>query len=135
MRIKTIIILIAQIMLLALAGCSKSTVDNADNTYQHLEADEATERIEANECILIDVRKKDEYVMEHIPGAINVPYDSDDEAFAAVIPDKDTEIILYCDYGGISKDTAEHLCKDLGYTHVSEFDGLLVWEGDTVSGE
>lgn len=66
---------------------------------------------------------------------MNIPHDSDDESFTSALPDKNKPILLYCDYGGISKDTAEHLSRDLGYTDVSEFDGLLVWEGDTVSGE
>lgn len=118
-----------------LAGCGAGGSSAKEAAYKHLEADEAARVIESEECILVDVRSEKEYQVEHIPGAVNIPYDSDDETFLSEIPDKDRTIVLYCDYGGISKNTAEHLCRDLGYTNVCEFDGLLVWEGDTVRGE
>ncbi len=125
----------------ALAGCggarsaSAGQSSGTEEAYTHLEAEEAASVIESGDCVLIDVRSEEEFAVEHIPGAVNIPHDSDDESFTSAVPDKDKPIVLYCDYGGVSKDTAEHLSRDLGYTNVSEFDGLLVWEGDTVSGK
>ena len=125
-------IMLVVVLAFAACGANKSTAGKA--TYSHLDADEAASLIESGECILIDVRSEEEFKIEHIPGAINIPHDSGDENFTTALPDKNHRILLYCDYGGVSKDTAEHLCKDLGYTNVSEFDGLLVWEGDTERG-
>ena len=122
------------VMVLAFAGCGANKSTSGEAAYSHLDANEAASLIESGECVLVDVRSEEEYKIEHIPGAVNIPHDSGDESFEAALPDKNQRILLYCDYGGISKDTAEHLCKDLGYTNVSEFDGLLVWEGDTERG-
>ena len=134
MKIKSTIYLFILALALICMGCGASQGAAKEATYSHLEADEAASKIESGEYVLVDVRSEEEFKIEHIPDAINIPYDSDDETFISALPDKDQPIILYCDYGGISKDTAEHLCKDLGYTNVSEFDGLLVWKGDTVRG-
>ena len=122
------------VVVLAFAGCGANKSTSGEAAYSHLDANEAASLIESGECVPVDVRSEEEYKIEHIPGAVNIPHDSGDESFEAALPDKNQRILLYCDYGGISKDTAEHLCKDLGYTNVSEFDGLLVWEGDTERG-
>ena len=122
------------VVVLAFAGCGANKSTSGEAAYSHLDANEAASLIESGECVLVDVRSEEEYKIEHIPGAVNIPHDFGDESFEAALPDKNQRILLYCDYGGISKDTAEHLCKDLGYTNVSEFDGLLVWEGDTERG-
>lgn len=120
-------------LLILVTGCGTDQSSEQSAAYRHLEPEEAAALIESGDCILIDVRSSEEFKSEHIPGAVNIPYDSDDEVFTSELPDKDAAILLYCDYGGISKDTAEHLTKDLGYKDVSEFDGLLVWSGETVS--
>ena len=115
------------------AGCSKTSdyEKPEDVTFTHLEPDDAAAMVEKGGCVIVDVRGEPQYDLEHIPGAICIPYDSEDSVFEEALPDKDAEILLYCDYGGISKDAAEHLTGDLGYKHVYEFDGLLVWEGET----
>ena len=128
-----IIMMIA--FVLVFSGCGSSQLSAQEASYRHLEAEEAAEIISSGECILIDVRSTEEFSTEHIPGAVNIPYDSPDSEFTSAIPDRDQAVVLYCDYGGLSKDVAEKLSGDLGYTNVAEFDGLLVWEGDTVSGE
>lgn len=134
MKRKSIIVMIMLVVVLVFAACGANKSTAGEATYSHLDADEAASLIESGECILIDVRSEEEFKIERIPGAINIPHDSGDENFTTALPDKNQRILLYCDYGGVSKDTAEHLCKDLGYTNVSEFDGLLVWEGDTERG-
>lgn len=134
MKRKSIAVMLILVMVLAFAGCGANKSTSGEAAYSHLDANEAASLIESGECVLVDVRSEEEYKIEHIPGAVNIPHDSGDESFEAALPDKNQRILLYCDYGGISKDTAEHLCKDLGYTNVSEFDGLLVWEGDTERG-
>lgn len=47
--------------------------------------------------IILDTRSRDAYEMGHISGAINLPFsDFTDEKLAAVIPSKDTRILIYC---------------------------------------
>ena len=125
------VILLITVFLTACGSNSYTPPEEAG--FRHLEPDEAAAMIRDGACILVDVRGEPQYDLEHIPGAVNIPYDADDEAFFEALPDKDAPILLYCDYGGISKEAAERLSSELGYTDVSEFDGLIVWEGETES--
>ena len=130
-----LILVMAASLIILCAGCSSGQSSAQKTAYTHLEAEEAAAMINSGECVLIDVRSSEEYKTEHIPGSLNISYDSPDSDFTSVLSDRDQAIVLYCDYGGTSKDVAERLCGELGYTNVYEFDGLLVWEGDTVSGD
>lgn len=130
MRTKTplaVLALIAFITLLTACGSSSSA------GYKHLEPDEAESMINAGECILVDCRSDAEFSKSHIPGSINVPLTDEDSKIEEMLPDKEALILVYCDYGGESKQFADHLAYDLGYSNINEFDGLAVWAGDLES--
>lgn len=78
--------------------------------------DELLEKIKDG-TILIDVRTRQEFLEEHIRGAILIPYYDISKKIAAVVPNKDAEIIVYCKNGGRSTKAYEILDK-LGYTNV-----------------
>ena len=134
--IKITAVLAAVLILLASCGSgqSQSTEDAAaaesSAAFTHLEPDAAKSMIEAGECILVDTRGEPQFDYERIPGSVNVPVDSDDETILHALPDKNAKILLYCDYGGLSKQMGDHMALDLGYTNLYEFDGLLVWDGE-----
>lgn len=73
--------------------------------------------MENEEHIILDVRTKEEYMEEHIKGAINIPYDQLDENSSL---DKDKIIFVYCFSGGRSKiaygnlTTKGYIVYDLG---------------------
>ncbi len=47
--------------------------------------------------VLLDARSESRYRLRHIKGAINLPFtDFTAESLAAVIPRKDTQILIYC---------------------------------------
>ena len=79
--------------------------------------------------ILVDVRGEVDWDYMHIPGSVPIAFNviTGDEG-REKLPDKDQLIILYCDYGGMSKIAAEDLVYS-GYTNVVEFNGLEVWDG------
>ena len=111
-------------------GCSKSSDSQAiKTTYTHVDVQEAKELIDKDGSVLIDVRISGAYRYSHIPGAINLPIDDGIEAYTKQLKNKDQIIILYCDYGGVSKQAAE-LLAEKGYTNIYEFDGLEVWDGE-----
>ena len=60
--------------------------------------------------LIVDVRTREEYVKNHIKGAINIPL-YDIEFYTDFLKDK--EIFLYCDSGKRSKAAAEKL-RDKG---------------------
>ncbi len=77
-------------------------------------------------AFLIDVRKPDEYSQKHIPGSINIPLDGLEKKIAGYVPDKQTEIIVYCAKGVRSRQAAEILTK-LGYKNVYNLGGIDQW--------
>lgn len=109
-----------------------------DARYTHISEDEARELIEESgkDFILVDTRTAAIFKHDHIPGAICIPDTDitalDNDAEIPQLPDKDQMIIVYCQYGGVSKIVAEKLC-DMGYTNVVEFDGMDYWEGEVES--
>ena len=86
---------------------------------------------EQTDLILLDVREQDEFDAGHIPGAVLLPVGSINEASAAaVIPEKDTVVLVYCRSGNRSKTASETLAK-LGYTQIYEFGGINTWPYET----
>jgi len=84
----------------------------------------------AGQVVLLDARAKAAYDIEHIPGAISLPAESQPAefiAFAAKYP-QNTAIVVYCGGGNcdLSHELREKLRKDLGYTNVREMPGGIV---------
>ncbi|MEM1147010.1 MAG: rhodanese-like domain-containing protein [Pseudomonadota bacterium] len=47
--------------------------------------------------IILDARSRDAFEAGHIDGAVNLPFsDFTDEKLAAILPSKDTQILIYC---------------------------------------
>ena len=67
--------------------------------------------------LVIDVRTPDEYQREHVRTAINIPYDEIASRIAAVAPDRDNRIVLYCRSGNRSS-IAEQALRQMGYRHI-----------------
>jgi rhodanese-related sulfurtransferase len=74
------------------------------------------------ELILIDVREESEYENGHIPGAIWLGKGIIERDIEMMIPEKKTEIWLYCGGGYRSVLAADNLQK-MGYTRVVSVDG------------
>ena len=72
---------------------------------------------ENTNAIVIDVRTKDEYMYNHLDGAINIPMQDIDAEIEKFIKNKNDLIILYCEYGGRSKKVMNKLQK-MGYENV-----------------
>lgn len=70
--------------------------------------------------LLIDVRTEAEWQVEHLQGAILIPYEKIDEEIAKVAPDKKTKINLYCRTGRRSGIALDSLKKS-GYEDVTNY--------------
>ena len=116
--------LVLTALLLMLTGCGGK---ESDSSYQQITQEKAKEMIDTQEVIILDVREQDEYDSGHIPGAVLLPVGTiDEDTAAAVIPEKDTSVLIYCRSGNRSK-TASSTLADLGYTNVYEFGGINSW--------
>ena len=137
-------------LIMVLTGCGEQSSDGVDSAsnkgvdvrYTHLSMEDAQEMIESGtpgeDYILLDTREMNVFKHDHIPGAICIPEPeisalSNDDAIEE-LPDKDQKIIIYCQFGGVSKVAAEKLC-DMGYTNIYEFDGMDYWNGEVEYGE
>ena len=120
---------------LLLSGCTASPEESGGKiNYQQVTAAEAVSLMDTEEeYIILDVRTREEYENEHIPGAICIPNETIGAKEIPELPDKNQLILVYCRSGNRSKQAAEKLVK-LGYTNIVEFGGIHDWTGETVSG-
>jgi rhodanese-related sulfurtransferase len=81
--------------------------------------------------IMIDVREDSEWARGHIPGAIHLGRGVIERDIERTIPDKTSQIVLYCGGGFRSALAADNLRK-MGYTNVISMDGG--WRGWTEAG-
>lgn len=111
-------------MLLVLTGCGGT---NVENTYQQITQERAKEMMDTQEVIVLDVREQDEFDAGHISGAVLLPVGTiTKDTAAAVIPELDSVVLVYCRSGNRSK-TASAALADLGYTNIYEFGGIKTW--------
>ena len=116
--------------LLLLTGCGG--VEN-EASYRQISQEEAKEMMDTQEVIILDVREQDEYDSGHIPDAVLLPVGTiDEDTAAAVIPEKDSTVLVYCRSGNRSK-TASAALAELGYTEIYEFGGIKTWPYETES--
>lgn len=96
--------------------------------YEQITQEEAKKIMDSEDgYIILDVREKAEYDEKHIPGAVLIPHTEIENKAEKIIPDKDTQILVYCRFGRRSKLASENLVK-LGYTNVKEFGGIIEWQ-------
>ena len=110
-----------------LTACGQNHHQETVYMYMNITAQEAKAIMDSEEgYIILDVREQDEYDAGHIPGAILIPYTQIEEKAAAMLPDQDQLILVYCRSGRRSKIAAEALVE-LGYTYIKEFGGIIDW--------
>ena len=88
-------------------------------------------RLQANgrEVVLIDVREREEYRDGHLPGAISLPRGFLEMRIEETVPDRDAEVVAYCQ-GGTRSLIAARILKDMGYSNVvSMSGGYGAWKG------
>lgn len=110
-------------LVLLFAGCAA----NGGGSYKQINQEEAKEMMDTQAVIVLDVREHDEYDSGHIAGAVLLPVGTiNAETAAAVIPEKDATVLVYCRSGNRSK-TASAALAALGYTNIYEFGGIHTW--------
>lgn len=91
-----------------------------------LTAEQVIEKILADpELIVIDSRKKTEYLKGHIEGAINILNTKlKQEDLERIVPDKNREILFYCNGTRCMRSTDSiRKAKSWGYTNLTWFRG------------
>src|SRR5207244_6510938 len=116
-----------------LAHASKAIFPIAMPTYRELlqqtrseiseiDANQARERIESGEPVVVDVREQDEWDEGHIPGAVHVPRGHLESRIERLAPDPVRPVVVYCSAGNRSAFAAKTLAE-LGYEDVVSLAG------------
>lgn len=76
-------------------------------------------------AFIIDLRTPDEYVQEHIRGAVNIPYERLQNCHSLPL---DMYLVLYCERGSISMAAARGLAEK-GYDVKTVIGGIHAYRG------
>jgi rhodanese-related sulfurtransferase len=113
-------------------------VNDAKSRIRELTVEEARGRLYANkEARLIDVREDNEWEAGHARGAEHLGKGIIERDIEARVPDKETELILYCG-GGYRSALAADALQKMGYNNVySMAGGWKAWKeaGAPIEGE
>ena len=97
-------------------------VDDAKSRVREVNVDETRRKLESGKAKLIDVREESEWEAGHARGAQHLGKGVIERDIEERVPDKKTELILYCGGGFRSALSADNLQK-MGYTNVASMAG------------
>lgn len=95
--------------------CKKSIEETNVDAVRH-------RQLQGESLCLIDVREDNEWERGHLPGAIHIGKGVIERDIENMMPDKDTELLLYCG-GGYRSALAAYNLKMMGYTKAISVDG------------
>jgi sulfur-carrier protein adenylyltransferase/sulfurtransferase len=97
----------------------KTEIDEVSTT-------ELKERVDAGDApFLLDVREPDEWAEGHLPGAVHIPRGNLESRVESLVPDRASEIVVYCASGARSAFATKTL-SELGYERVANLAGGFV---------
>jgi len=98
-------------------------VQDALKTVPEVTVEQVKDLLEAHHHFaLIDVREESEFAMNRLPHAVHLSRGIIEIKIEQVIPNKETEIVLYCGGGNRSALSAQNLQK-MGYKNVKSMKG------------
>src|ERR1700757_742348 len=103
-------------------------VTEAKKHITEISPQDAAEKSESGNAIIVDVRDKDEWDEDHIPGAMHMSRGTIELDIEEKVPNPNEMIICHCGGGGRSALAAQSLQK-IGYKNVrSMAGGLKAWK-------
>jgi len=104
-------------------------VNNAKTRIREVTVDETQQRMQSDKGVrLIDVREDNEWEAGHAAGSSHLGKGIIERDIEATVPDKATEVILYCG-GGYRSALAADVLQQMGYTNVfSMVGGWKAWK-------
>ena len=98
-------------------------VDDAKSRIREISVAETKQRLAADDKVrLIDVREDNEWDTAHAAGAEHLGKGIIERDIETTVPDKSTELILYCG-GGYRSALAADVLQTMGYTNVYSMTG------------
>lgn len=98
-------------------------VAEAQAQIGHTAAETLKNAIDNNDrVVILDVRDKEQYDAEHLPGAISLPRAAIELEIDEIVPDQDTHIVAHC--GGSTRGSlSAHTLQIMGYQNASVLTG------------
>jgi rhodanese-related sulfurtransferase len=102
--------------------------DEVRQEVKEIEADDVVKKLNAKaDFSFVDVREESEWAAGHLPGALHISKGVIERDIEVKIPDKNSEIVLYCG-GGYRSALAAYNLQKMGYTNVwSMIGGYRNW--------
>ena len=97
-------------------------VDDAKSRVREVTVEEARKRLETAKARLIDVREESEWEAGHALGAQHIGKGVIERDIEQKVPDRNSELILYCG-GGFRSALATDNLQKMGYTNVASMSG------------
>jgi phage shock protein E len=97
-------------------------VDDAKKNVTEISPKDAAAKLNSGEAVIVDVREKDEWDEEHIPGATHMSRGTLELDIEEKVPDPKAMIICHCGGGGRAALASESLQK-MGYKNVRNMTG------------
>src|SRR2546428_5859880 len=97
-------------------------VAEAKKNIREISPTEAAAKLKSGDALIIDVREKDEWDEEHIPGAMHMSRGTIELDIEEKAPDSNAMIICHCGGGGRGALATESLQK-MGYKNVRNMAG------------
>ncbi len=101
-------------------------VEDAKTRVREVTVEETIKAVNGGAARLVDVREDHEWNESHAKGADHLSKGTIERDIEKVVPDKDSELILYCGGGFRAALAADNLQK-MGYTNVASMAGG--WRG------
>lgn len=118
-------------LLFIITASQAQSIDDAlkkynKNSVDYITVNDLNENYE--NFIILDTRKKEEFDISHLPGAIFVGDKQDYNTFLATQPDKSKPIVVYCSIGVRSEDCGETMSNE-NFTNVKNlYGGIFMWK-------
>jgi rhodanese-related sulfurtransferase len=103
-------------------------------THTAIERDALAELVKSGAAItIVEALPAPYYDDAHLPGAVNLPHDSDEATIASVLPDHDRTVVVYCSNLACQNSTMlSRRLVQLGYSDVREYEaGKQDWIDNT----
>ena len=99
-------------------------ITDAASKVSFMSMEEVQNRIQSDkpDILLLDVRERNAFEQEHIPGAMLIPRGQLELRVNEQLPDPTQRIVVYCDYGRISTLAAATL-REMGFDRAVALDG------------
>jgi len=97
-------------------------VDDAKSRVREVTVEEARKRLETAKARLIDVREESEWEAGHALGAQHIGKGVIERDIEQKVPDRNSELILYCG-GGFRSALATDNLQKMGYANVASMSG------------